>query len=633
MKRTWDSPHPFGVHARPLPAQVADALDWCSSRPPEQRVAAREATIRHIERHAAALKNSGEVESWFRGADEIMRAVSDGVNGPLLEHLAKESGFHDLEAVSLFRCGAPMTGKLPVTGNGDTIDVHEEAQSRDELLCDCRTANMRLIRQLHKDEHSSDLLKQIEDDASNQQRMTAPVPICERVLEQGVVSRRFSRVQGTRPDGSLKVRAVDDCTGSGLNATTAPGEKLHHHHLDQLLAVAAAVRATDMEIPMLWKADIDAAYRRIPVMPEDRELLHVAVLHEGVTMVARHHAAPFGAVASVHAWERCGALLWHIACAILHLPVLRYVDDFFSAESPTCCKHSMHVFARLITAVLGSTAISKHKLEWGNPLTILGLTLTLRSDDIMCAPDRKKAEKWAGVLKNVINDNVMAPGDASKMAGRLSFASQHMFLKLGRAMLRPFFAQQYAPPKGQKAGGDLITACKWWIEVLERHRHQTCPWNPCDFEVVEILCDARGDPPRIAAVLASSAREIMHTDMETPPQFMRALSPRGESQIMGQEMLAVLLALTVFQQHIAGKVARVWTDNVGGEGALRRGSARQADHNRISLAVWSHAAQVPCGLWFERVPSEANIADLPSREDYVLLRRLGAQCVAPGLHL
>ena len=393
-------------------------------------------------------------------------------------------------------------------------------------------------------------------------------------------------MQGTRPDGSLKVRAVDDCTGSGLNATTAPGEKLHHHHLDQLLTVAAAVRATDMEIPVLWKADIDAAYRRIPVKPEDRDLLHVAVLREGVTMVARHNAAPFGAVASVHAWERCGALLWHIVCAILHLPVLRYVDDYFSAESPTCCKHSMHVFAKLITAVLGSTAISKHKLKWGNPLTILGLTLTLRSDDIMRAPDRKKADKWAGVLKNVLHDKVMAPGDASKMAGRLSFASQHMFLKLGRAMLRPFFAQQYAPPKGQKAGGDLITACKWWIEVLERHRHQTCPWNPCDFEVVEILCDARGDPPRIAAVLASSAREIMYTDMETPPQFTRALSPRGESQIMGQEMLAVLLALTVFQQHIAGKVARVWTDNVGGEeGALRRGAARQADHNRISLAV------------------------------------------------
>ena len=83
----------------------------------------------------------------------------------------------------MFRCGAPMTGKLPVTGNGDAINVHEEAQSREELLCDCRTANMRLIRQLHNDEHSSDLLKQIEDDASNQQRMTAPVPICERVLE------------------------------------------------------------------------------------------------------------------------------------------------------------------------------------------------------------------------------------------------------------------------------------------------------------------------------------------------------------------------------------------------------------------------------------------------------------------
>ena len=41
---------------------------------------------------------------------------------------------------------------------------------------------------------------------------------------------------------------------------------------------------------MLWKADIDAARRRIPVKPDDRELLHVAVLHEGVVMVARRSA-------------------------------------------------------------------------------------------------------------------------------------------------------------------------------------------------------------------------------------------------------------------------------------------------------------------------------------------------------
>ena len=45
-----------------------------------------------------------------------------------------------------------------------------------------------------------------------------------------------------------------------------------------------------------------------------------------------HYACPFGAVASVHAWERVGALLCHLARKYLKLAVLRYVDDLFGPE-------------------------------------------------------------------------------------------------------------------------------------------------------------------------------------------------------------------------------------------------------------------------------------------------------------
>ena len=48
--------------------------------------------------------------------------------------------------------------------------------------------------------------------------------------------------------------------------------------------------------------------------------------------VAQHFACPFGAVGAVHAWERVGAAIAHIARAFLKLPVLRYVDDFFTAS-------------------------------------------------------------------------------------------------------------------------------------------------------------------------------------------------------------------------------------------------------------------------------------------------------------
>ena len=63
-------------------------------------------------------------------------------------------------------------------------------------------------------------------------------------------------------------------------------------------------------------------------------------------------------------------------------------------------------------------------------------------------------------------------------------------------VLKPFFSQQYNPPRGVRANGELLSTCKWWTDVLTCHCHQTCPWDPTKHGVVDILCDARGSPPR-----------------------------------------------------------------------------------------------------------------------------------------
>ena len=87
-----------------------------------------------------------------------------------------------------------------------------------------------------------------------------------------------------------------------------------------------------MEAPGLWKADIDAAFRRVPLRESHQWAAGVAYQYRGDTWVAVHTSMPFGATASVIAWHRVGALLLEIARRVLHLPVFRYVDDYFAAE-------------------------------------------------------------------------------------------------------------------------------------------------------------------------------------------------------------------------------------------------------------------------------------------------------------
>ena len=117
---------------------------------------------------------------------------------------------------------------------------------------------------------------------------------------------RFCIEQGTKADGTPKLRPVDDFSRSGCNAATFPGEKLVYESLDHFLA-AIRMASVCLGISLsMWKADIDSAYRRIPVLPAHRQFAWVSFLCGGIARVAQHFALPFGSVASVHHWNRIG---------------------------------------------------------------------------------------------------------------------------------------------------------------------------------------------------------------------------------------------------------------------------------------------------------------------------------------
>lgn len=104
---------------------------------------------------------------------------------------------------------------------------------------------------------------------------------------------------------------------------------------------------------------------------------------------------------------------------------------------------------------------------------------------------------------------------------------------------------------------------------------------------------------------------------------------RRDAQIAGLEILAIALGVSSFAERIRGRRVRVFSDNTVAEGVTRRGSARCFDHNSLAHAFWTTAMEEGWQVWIDRVPTKDNIADLPSRECYDLLGRLGAERVAP----
>ena len=62
---------------------------------------------------------------------------------------------------------------------------------------------------------------------------------------------------------------------------------------------------------------------------------------------------------------------------------------------------------------------------------------------VHCGPAVDKRLKWSSVIRHAIGCGTLHQGAAKKLAGALAWAAQHLFKRLGRAMLRPLFAHQH----------------------------------------------------------------------------------------------------------------------------------------------------------------------------------------------
>ena len=93
---------------------------------------------------------------------------------------------------------------------------------------------------------------------------------------------------------------------------------------------------------------------------------------------------------------------------------------------------------------------------------------------------------------------------------------------------------------------------------------------------------------------------------------------------MGLELIAIALGLCSFSDFLVGTHIRIFSDNSGAESAARRGTAREFDHCCIAHSLWTKILHLHASVYVDRVPTEENLADLLSREEYDLLRWIGA---------
>ena len=177
---------------------------------------------------------------------------------------------------------------------------------------------------------------------------------------------------------------------------------------------------------------------------------------------------------------------------------------------------------------MGPGAVADRKLVCGPRLCILGVMVSPSNTGVTFTLDKEKRDKWLQQIDRAISWEYLDGGSAQKLSGRLSWATQLLFHRVGRAMIKAIFAQ-HTTHNGH-VGPRLLSALKWWKEVIAHDVCELREWcRPCD-PPCHLFVDAASSPPRLAAVLVKGG-EVLYTDCSPSNALMAQLAERRDKQI------------------------------------------------------------------------------------------------------
>jgi hypothetical protein len=158
---------------------------------------------------------------------------------------------------------------------------------------------------------------------------------------------------------------------------------------------------------------------------------------------------PLGTVSAVYAWHRLGHALLLLVLVLMKAPLGRYVDDYFGASKEGVC-YTGGVCLTIVATLIGLPTDDAKAADDMIKMVVLGATVIVDWPGKACIAHvaEAKSEKWKDLLEQLLASGVCAPCNAASMAGRLSFTVTLAANRVGRAFIKPFYAQQHAPTSG-----------------------------------------------------------------------------------------------------------------------------------------------------------------------------------------
>ena len=450
--------------------------------------------------------------------------------------------------------------------------------------------------------------------------------------EEWVPTQRFEVRQKN------KVRGCDSATVNMVNQVTRVTEKLQLPTADANVAALRKLRSKAGGKGLFaWVLDERKAYRQIGVRPDQRKFSVVAFRHFETGKIAFFIMVghSFGLVSAVYNYNRRSALLDEFLRKVFKLVSFNFYDDKFGFEtedtigSAFACAESVHFW-------LGAQFDAK-KLQLGQEVDILGITYDL-INFILKIKDSRKAE-IVDEIRSIVELGFLEPGRAGKLKGKLMFGASQLWGKVGRAFLLALSERQYArgydPAKHAALGQPLLLALSQWSKLISNGPpREITELRPAPSQVV-IFTDGYTPDQRkgevglskVGATMFDRSSSLAAQFCEVVPQeVIDKWLPRA-TQICMVELVATVLALQTFKDYLRGMTVLLLVDAEAVEGALVKGYSARSDLCELVGVFWDLVLELKALVYIDRVPTDANCSDAPSRDKLAIGAALGWKTV------
>ena len=272
---------------------------------------------------------------------EVLRAASpSGIHLAFIQVLLELISWADsYSLIDDLMFGFPFVGAIPVDVYSPAACVRQPRHSAEQLLASAAKVNDLQYQRMAQAQWEKDELEDIA-------KLTQEEIDAKRIVDLGasqpsdsVVAQRFGTSKGV-----MRRRMIDNFHEPGTNDTTSVERRIRMGRIADLLGVMVFLSTVALQFGVvIGKSDFKGSYRNCPISPAHHafsQFLFMDISNQ--IRRAVQHAMPFGAVASVYAWDRLGAAVTMIVSCCLILAISRYVDDIFWADFKSIASEAVY---------------------------------------------------------------------------------------------------------------------------------------------------------------------------------------------------------------------------------------------------------------------------------------------------